>query len=93
MKTKIRVIKTYETMVDFDKEKLRIIKCFDGEMRDKLLKIIELFLSENFSGADDVYWSLPYDDEAECSGQEYMGLWWWDIYHSKNLNNSKIEII
>ena len=80
MKQTIRIVKTYDIDIDLAKERKRIRKLFKGEMRDKLLEIIDEFDKGNYQKMNDLYDALPYDDvECFCPGQEFMGNWWIEI--------------
>ena len=75
---KLQIIKTYE--FDEAKERKRILKCFKGELRTKLLNILDLFLAGEYNRMFEAYDALGYDKESECPEAEFVGMYLMDFY-------------
>jgi hypothetical protein len=65
--------------IDFEKEEERIRSIFDGEEKERQLKLIEFFKNGNFEDGGDFYHSLPYCLDDECPEQEFVGEWFHDL--------------
>jgi len=59
---------------DVEKERNRINQCFEGEIRLKLLKILDLFFEEKFQESLDIINSLEYLEEEERDEKEFVGM-------------------
>jgi len=70
MKFEFTEIKTF----DVEKERNRINQCFEGEIRLKLLKILDLFCEEKFQECLDLINSLEYSKKEECDEKEFVGM-------------------
>ena len=75
---KLQIIKTYE--FDDAKERNRILKRFEGELRTKLLNILDLFLAGEYNRMFEAYDALGYDKESECPEAEFVGMYLMDLY-------------
>ena len=75
---KLQIMKTYE--FDEAKERKRILKCFKGELRTKLLNILDLFLAEEYYRMFAAYDALGYDEGSECPAAEFVGQYLMDFY-------------
>lgn len=89
----MRLTKTYDVSVDFVEERKRLTKLFKGDMRKRLLNILDLFLAGKYKEMVEAHSNLPYCKKTECPGQEFMGLWWYCIDDPRVIPIIKIELI
>lgn len=75
---KLQIMKTYE--FDDAKERNRILKCFKGELRTKLLNILDLFLAGEYDRMFEAYDALGDDKESECPESEFVGMYLMGLY-------------
>lgn len=75
---------------DVDKERARIDKCFKGQLKKKLHKIVDLFLDGKAQECLDVINSLGRDEELECSEKEFISEFisdaMWELCHNENIS-------
>ncbi len=90
---KFQFIETKE--FDESAEIARIHKCFSGALRDKLLKIVDLFCEGMAQECLDVINSLGRDEELECSEKEFLSIFisdaMWELCHNENIEIKKIS--
>jgi hypothetical protein len=70
---------TGQIPIDFKKERERLLKCFKGKVLERQMKLVDLFEAGEFEKWGDLYNSLPYNKENECSEREYVGMIFHDI--------------
>lgn len=67
---KIRMEKVFE--FDLDAERVRLRGCFKGEQLARQEAIVDVFEKREFKKCLELIEALPYDNEVECSEQEYI---------------------
>jgi hypothetical protein len=71
----MKLIFTGSYDVDIEKEKKRIKQCFKGDIRQRQMNLLDLFVAGKLNEWCVAFNKLPYDDDNECSEKEYVGLY------------------
>ena len=77
---------------DVDKEKQRLNRSFTGDVLDRQLHILQLFLDGNYDECYKCIASLPYDNEHECDESEYVCEFIADLMFDYAMRRGKLKI-
>lgn len=67
-----KILITTTEYFDDEKERNRITKYFNNDWQQRLLPILDSFLSNDIQNCIELYNKLPYCEEHECPGQEFI---------------------
>ena len=87
-----KILLTKTVNFDDERERQRIIKRFDEKWQKLLLPVLDAFCSNDINKCFELYTQLPYCDEHECVGREFVCMTIIDVLEKMYFQEADVRV-